>query len=55
MDMVLYGQDEAKMVFIISEKSELLAEKILVDVDAGVTFLTGAFLYNFAPAIAPLH
>lgn len=46
MDMVLYGQDEAKMVFIISEKSELLAEKIMADVDAGVTFLTGRGAYS---------
>ena len=46
MDMVLYGQDEAKMVFIISEHSELLAEKLLVDVDAGVTFLTGRGAYS---------
>ncbi len=46
MDMVLYGQDEAKMVFIISEKSELLAEKIMVDVDAGVTFLSGRGAYS---------
>lgn len=46
MDMVLYGQDEAKMVFIISEKSEMLADKILVDVDAGVTFLTGRGAYS---------
>jgi len=46
MDMVLYGQDEAKMVFIISEKSDLLAEKLLVDVDAGVTFLTGRGAYS---------
>lgn len=46
LDMVLYGQDEAKMVFIISEKAEELAEKILVDVDAGVTFLTGRGAYS---------
>lgn len=46
MDMVLYGQDEAKMVFIISEKADLLAEKILVEVDAGVTFLTGRGAYS---------
>lgn len=46
MDLVLYGQDEAKMVFIISEKSELLAEKIMSDVDAGVTFLTGRGAYT---------
>lgn len=46
MDLVLYGQDEAKMVFIISEKSELLAEKIMADVDAGVTFLTGRGAYS---------
>ena len=46
MDMVLYGQDEAKMVFIISEKAQLLADKILVDLDAGVTFLTGRGAYS---------
>lgn len=46
MDLVLYGQDEAKMVFIISEKSELLADKMMMDVDAGVTFLTGRGAYS---------
>lgn len=46
MDMVLYGQDEAKLVFIVSEKSQILAEKLLVDVDAGVTFLTGRGAYS---------
>ena len=46
MDLVLYGQDEAKMVFIISEKSELLADKMMMDVDAGVTFLTGRGAYT---------
>lgn len=46
MDLVLYGQDEAKMVFIISEKSEILASKIMSDVDAGVTFLTGRGAYS---------
>ncbi len=46
MDLVLYGQDEAKMVFIISEKSEFLADKMMMDVDAGVTFLTGRGAYS---------
>lgn len=46
MDLVLYGQDEAKMVFIISEKSELLADKMMMDVDVGVTFLTGRGAYS---------
>ena len=46
MDMVLYGQDEAKMVFIISERAERLAEKLMIDVDAGVTFLTGRGAYS---------
>lgn len=46
MDLVLYGQDEAKMVFIISEKFEILASKIMSDVDAGVTFLTGRGAYT---------
>ncbi len=46
MDLVLYGQDEAKMVFIISEHSELLADKLLADVDVGVTFLSGRGAYS---------
>lgn len=46
MDLVLYGQDEAKMIFIISEKAEILANKIMTDVDAGVTFLTGRGAYS---------
>lgn len=46
MDLVLYGQDEAKMVFIISEKSGLLADKMMMDVDAGVTFLSGRGAYS---------
>jgi len=46
LDLVLYGQDEAKMVFIISEKFEILASKIMSDVDAGVTFLTGRGAYT---------
>ncbi len=46
MDLVLYGQDEANMVFIISEKSEFLADKMMMDVDAGVTFLTGRGAYS---------
>lgn len=46
MDMVLYGQDEATMVYIISEQADLLAEKLMVDLDVGVTFLTGKGAYT---------
>lgn len=41
LDFVLYGTDEAKLVFIFSEKSGLIMEKILRDLDAGASFISG--------------
>ena len=40
MDLVLYGPDEAKLVYIISEKSEEISQKLL-GLDLGITLLEG--------------
>lgn len=40
MDLVLYGPDEAKLVYIISEKSEVISQKLL-GLDLGITLLEG--------------
>ncbi len=41
LDIVLYGKDEAKLIYIISDKSEDIAERILKELDIGVTYLEG--------------
>lgn len=46
LDMVLYGRDEAKMIFIISNSSDSITERILKELDAGVTHLTGTGAYR---------
>ncbi|MCH5184198.1 MAG: YitT family protein [Oscillospiraceae bacterium] len=45
LNIVLYGSDEARMVYIISDKPEELAEMILKR-DRGVTFLQGYGAYS---------
>ena len=45
-DMVLYGRDEAKMIYIISEHSQTIAKRILDEADIGVTFLSGQGAYS---------
>ena len=39
MDMVLYGMDEAKLLYIISDRPEDIAERLLREIDIGVTYL----------------
>ena len=46
MDMVLYGGDEAKLFYIISDYPERIAGRILKDIDIGVTFLSGKGAYS---------
>jgi uncharacterized membrane-anchored protein YitT (DUF2179 family) len=46
MDKVLYGTDEAKLIFIISDKSEEIAEKLLNEVQLGVTYIEGHGAYS---------
>ena len=46
MDIVLYGRDEAKMLYIISGKSERIAERLLADINIGVTYIKGQGAYS---------
>ena len=46
LDLVLYGNDEAKMIYIISNSPKVIAERILKELDTGVTYLTGTGAYK---------
>ncbi len=46
LDLVLYGKDEAKFLVIISSYPEQIAEKLLKEVDVGVTYANGAGAYT---------
>ena len=45
LDMVLYGRDEAKLIYIISDKSQSIAPRILSELNIGVTYLEGSGAY----------
>lgn len=46
LDMVLYGRDGAKMIYIISDKSETIAKRLLDDLGVGVTYMQGSGAYS---------
>ena len=46
LDMVLYGMDEAKLLYIISDNPERIAGRILGEIDIGVTYLQGKGAYS---------
>ncbi len=46
IDVVLYGRDGAKMFFIISDKHEQIANRLLVELDLGVTYISGTGAYS---------
>jgi uncharacterized membrane-anchored protein YitT (DUF2179 family) len=46
MDKVLYGTDGAKLIFIISDMSGQIAEKLLNEVQIGVTYIEGRGAYS---------
>lgn len=46
LDVVLYGKDSAKLIYIISDKSEEIAKRLLADLDLGVTFVRGTGAYS---------
>lgn len=46
LDLVLYGKDGAKMIFIISDRHESIAKRLLEDLDLGVTYMSGAGAYS---------
>jgi len=46
LDMVLYGRDGAKLIYIISDHSERITARILDELDVGVTHLEGSGAYQ---------
>lgn len=46
MDIVLYGRDEAKLLYIISDRAEEIAGRLLSDLDIGVTYIKGQGAYS---------
>ncbi len=46
LDIVLYGKDSAKLIYIISDKSEEIAKRLLADLDLGVTYVQGTGAYS---------
>lgn len=46
LDVVLYGRDGAKLVYIISDCQERITDRVLADLDVGVTHLSGAGAYS---------
>jgi uncharacterized membrane-anchored protein YitT (DUF2179 family) len=46
LDMVLYGSDEARMIFIITKQSEPIAQRLMNDLDTGLTYLKGTGGYS---------
>lgn len=48
LDLVLYGKDEAKMIYIISDASKAITDRILEELNTGVTHLEGSGAYRKA-------
>lgn len=46
LDFVLYGRDGAKLLYIISDSSQQITERILKELDIGVTFVQGYGAYS---------
>lgn len=46
LDVVLYGRDGAKMLFIISDRHESIARRILEELDIGATYISGSGAYS---------
>lgn len=49
IDLVLYGRDGAKLIYIISDHPQVITERILSELDVGVTFLEGTGAYQKNP------
>lgn len=41
LDYVLYGGDEAKMVFVMTEEPEKIGQRLMEELEVGVTYLNG--------------
>ncbi len=46
MDVVLYGKDEAKLIYIISDRSEEITKRLLDELSIGVTYVKGSGAYS---------
>lgn len=46
MDVVLYGRDEAKLLYIISDKPEQIKARVLEELDIGMTLINGRGAYS---------
>ncbi len=46
LDLVLYGKDEAKLIYIISDEPEKIAKRLMEELDMGVTYLDGYGAYT---------
>ncbi len=46
LDLVLYGKDEAKLIYIISDRAKEIAARILEELDIGATYVKGSGAYS---------
>ncbi len=46
MNKVLYGGDSARMIYVISNKNSVIAERLMKEVDVGATFVRGSGAYT---------
>ncbi len=46
LDLVLYGRDGAKLLYIISDHSEAITKRLLEELDIGVTHVQGSGAYS---------
>lgn len=46
MDYILYGNDEAGLIYIVSDRTEQIIRRILEELDIGATILTGKGAYS---------
>ena len=48
LDFVLYGGEGARLIFVISEKEEEIADKFMTELDSGVTYVNGIGAYTYS-------
>lgn len=46
LNTVLYGSDEARIIYIISDRDEDIAKRLLLEIDIGATYLRGNGAYT---------
>ncbi|PKM62091.1 MAG: YitT family protein [Firmicutes bacterium HGW-Firmicutes-21] len=46
LDLVLYGTDGARIIYVISSREDAIAERFMRELEVGVTFLSGSGAYT---------